>query len=706
MSKTVGVGKLDRAAIQALVIEALGRVLGDMDPHGVGPRTRLRDDLGLDSLFGAELAHQILSRLPVGLTLDGQSVEELLGGDLTVKGLTDFLIARLHAADLTGGSDADPGAAPLPWGEEPLVDGALMVEALVRQAGRWPARPAFTVHGQRGARPLSYGELLERALAMAALLTERGMKRGDRVLLCLPTSVDLLTAIYGVLCAGGVCVPVYPPAGKVGLEAWKEQAAVITRLSQPCGAVTTQALRLHISAVLERGGRELFTLCPPRRPGRGDQAPVKAEPGDLAFIQFTSGTTRQPRGAAISHGALAANVGALRHCMGFSPEDISVSWLPLYHDMGLVGHVFTPVASGTHQHLLPPAQFLFRPARWLELISELGATQTTAPNFAFSLCARRVTPGQLSRLDLGALRVCLNGAEPVLPETVKTFQAAFGPRGFRPEAMRPVYGLAEATLAVTLSGPGPVRVDRVDRERLAAAGRAEPCQGAARGLEISSVGAPIPGHQLAVVHPDGGPCQEREVGEVRVRGPSLMQGYFNDPVATASTLREGWLYTGDLGYLAGGRLHITGRRKEVVIKAGRNYAPQDFEAACMEVVGLRQGRAVALGLSNPGAGTEDLVLVAEVRDPRAVTDPGLRGRVAAAVSERTGLRPDRVLLVRAGTLPRTTSGKLQRAALASALERGEPLTPAGFRLLRGPRALARSLTEKVSARVERILGWR
>ena len=472
--------------------------------------------------------------------------------------------------------------------------------------------------------------------------------------------------------------------------------------------MTTPALRLHISAVLERGGRELFTLCPPRRVGGDDRspAPVSCEPGDLAFIQFTSGTTRQPRGAAISHGALAANVSALNHCMGFTPEDISVSWLPLYHDMGLVGHVFTPLASGIHQHLLPPSQFLFRPARWLELISELGATQTTAPNFAFSLCAHRVSPRQANRLDLGSLRVCLNGAETVLPETLGRFQAAFGPRGFRPEAMRPVYGLAEATLAVTLSGPGPVSVDRVDRERLAAAGRAEPYQGAARGLEISPVGAPIPGHQLAVVHEDGRPCQEREVGEVRVRGPSLMQGYFNDPVGTAKVLRGGWLYTGDLGYLAGGQLHITGRRKEVVIKAGRNYAPQDFEAACMEVEGLRQGRAVALGLPNPGAGTEDMVLVAEVRDPRATADPGLRGRVAAAVSERTGLRPDRVLLVKAGTLPRTTSGKLQRAAVAAALERGEALTPDGFSLLRRPRALARSLTEKVSARVERLLGWR
>lgn len=582
-----------------------------------------------------------------------------------------------------------------------------IVDALVAQARERPGHSAFTVLDEDGKTTrLPYDELLERSLGVATQLRERGLRRGDRLLICLPTSEQLLAVIWGVMLAGGVCVPVYPPTPAHGLGRWKEQVDVMARITQPCGAVVAAEARVHMAAVLEARTEDLFTVTPAELQGGSAGEPEVIDPADLAFIQFTSGTTRQPRGVSITHAALMANVRALVAGLELEPADVSVSWLPPYHDMGLVGHVFTPVERGAHQVLMPPARFLLRPVRWLRLISDLQATQTTAPNSAYSMCVRRVPRQARAGLQLDSVRSALNGAELVQVETHESFCEAYGPSGFPPQALRPVYGLAEATLAVSLGPLAGARYDWVNRRVLAGAGEAVPARrDSGEAQAFACVGAALPGHELQIMRGEDRPCEEREVGEIWFRGPSVMQGYFNNPQATREVLRDGWLRTGDLGYLADGLLYVTGRRKELIIKGGRNYLPADIEAVCMDEPRLRAGRAVAFGLPNRQTGTEDLVMVAEVREAAAAKDRSLAQRITAAVVERTGVRPDRVELVEPGLLPKTTSGKLQRSRVRAAYETGRPLERRGRWQVEALRERGRSLLDLVWVKMRRRLGW-
>ncbi len=596
-----------------------------------------------------------------------------------------------------------PHEAPLPESEH-----ATIAAALLAQAARRGGRPAFTVvdPGERST-TLTYGELVERALRVAVGLRERGLRQGDRLIVCLPTCPELLVTIYGTLLAGGVCVPVYPPQPSQGLKRWKDQVLAVGRTTQARGAVVQPEARLHMASVLEQVAEDLFTAVPAQLEAPAPAMPAAVLPGDLAFVQFTSGTTSRPRGVAVTHEALMANMTGLLSVMPLSEHDTSVSWLPPYHDMGLVGHIFVPVLAGVHQVLMRPTELTRRPERWLQLVTASRATQTTAPNFAYAICSRRISRAERARIDLGSLRWALCGAEAVQAETMEAFCESFGPQGFRREALRPVYGLAEATLTATFSPQGGPRVDWVDRERLAASGVAAPvAPGQPDGQPIVSVGRPLPGHALEVIGPDGRPRRTREVGELRFRGPSVMRGYFNDPAATQAALQDGWLLTGDLGYLdEEGLLHVTGRRKDLIIKHGRNYLPDDFEAACHELPALRPGRVVAFGLSSPATGTEDLVIVAEVRQAARTHDPVLLQRIARAVTERTGVRPDRVELAEPGMLPKTTSGKLQRSRVKAAYEAGVPLRAPSRSPVGTAVEAVRSAVDLASVKISRMLGW-
>ena len=583
-----------------------------------------------------------------------------------------------------------------------------IVELLLHQASLRPGRAAFIIHDEAGDQvALTLGQLLERSLRCAESLQQRGLRRGDRVLICLPTCPEILHTFYGVLLAGAVCVPVYPPLPGQGLDRWQARVGAIAQVAQPWGAVAPAGAQLHMAAVLEQAGPELVTVAPADLRGEQSAAPVRPQAEDLAFIQFTSGTTSRPRGVAVTHAALWANMQALVDVMDLREDDISVSWLPVYHDMGLVGHVFVPLQRAVCQHLLPPTAFARDPARWLRLVSEVRATQTTAPNFAFSICARRIPAARRAGLDLSSLRQTLNGAELVQAETLERFAAAFGPHGFSAETFRPVYGLAEATLAATFSPAGGPSVDWVDRQHLALYGEARPVYERTNGaLAVVAVGQPIPAHQLQITDEQGAACAERQVGEIWFRGPSVMRGYFNNPQATQQALTpDGWLRTGDLGYMADGQLHVTGRSKETIIKRGRNYWPQDFEAACIDVPGVRPGRAVAIGLPNYHSGTEDLVLVAEVQRAELVGNPLLQERISRAIDAHTGLRPDRVELIAPGLLPKTTSGKLQRGKVRAAYEAGEVLPGSRRSAAQTVTGRARSAAQIVATRARRLLGW-
>jgi fatty-acyl-CoA synthase len=379
----------------------------------------------------------------------------------------------------------------------------------------------------------------------------------------------------------------------------------------------------------------------------------------LAILQFTSGSTADPKGVMIPHRTISANLDAIVAATDFDPdEDVIVSWLPLYHDMGLVGMLTLPMTTGSDLVLASPQDFMASPARWVEWLSDHRATATAGPNFSWALAARAMR--RLHGLDLSRLRVALNGAEPVDPESVEALVAAGAPHGLRPGAVFPAFGMAEVTIAGTFPEPmSGLRTDVVDRRVLETERYAAAVDVAAPGARrLALLGRPVPGLEIRVVDPESGSARhEREVGELEIRGTSVTPGYYDRPDATAAAFHDGWLRTGDLAYTVDGELVMCGRIKDLIIVAGRNVYPQDVERAVAKVDGVRAGNVVAFGVDGR-RGQEAIVVVAESKADDL--DP-VRAEVAERVRDSVGLAARDVVLVAPGSLPKTSSGKLQRA---------------------------------------------
>jgi 1-acyl-sn-glycerol-3-phosphate acyltransferase len=500
---------------------------------------------------------------------------------------------------------------------------------------------------------------------VAAALRDRGVRPGDAVALMLPTGFEFLAAFQGILLARAVPVPIYPPVRLDRIEEYAERQAAI--LADAGAAALLTAGRTRPLAALLRPRvpslRVVETVAALLDEGGAWPGP-DGDAADPAFIQYTSGSTGAPKGVLLTHANLVSNIRAISRGLDARPTDVGVSWLPLYHDMGLIGSWLFCMVDALPIDIQSPLAFLSRPERWLWAIHRRRATLSPAPNFAYELCARRIPEAALEGLDLSSWRVALNGAEPIAPETLERFIRRFEPYGFRREAMLPVYGLAENSVALAFPplGRGP-RVDAVRRAPFADAGRAEPAPADEPApLRFVGVGTAVAGHEIRVVDDAGADVEERRVGRIVFRGPSAMAGYHGQPEATAAiTLDGGWLDTGDLGYRADGELFVTGRRKDLVIKGGRNLVPQEIEEAAAEVEGVRRGCVVAFGVPRADLGTEALVVVAETR----ATDAARRAAIEKAVVERiatvVGVPPDAVVLVPPGAVPKTSSGKVRRA---------------------------------------------
>ena len=507
----------------------------------------------------------------------------------------------------------------------------------------------------------SYREMYHRARRFAGALTDLGVGEGDRVLIVLPTCLDFAAAFFGVQLIRAIPVPGYPPSGlkiEAGLRrlahianhagakiclTWKKLAPVI-------GDLGMRAPRLETIAHVE----DLRSHAPL------DIRDSRYSSRQVAFLQYTSGSTGNPKGVALTHHSLVANIHAIGQALRITREDRYCGWCPLYHDMGLIGQLLFSVYWRIPAVLLSPQAFLARPIRWLRAITEHRATMSTAPNFGYALACRRVPFEQRKQLDLSSWRVALNGAEPVSLATIEDFRDAYRPWGLPENAIVPVYGLAEASLAVTFAAPGePIRCDRVDRRELVQ-GRAVPSSGKG-SVSLVSVGKALPGHGAVVVDTDGEPLPEREVGHVVATGPSLMAGYWQDARATVQVLRDGMLWTGDLGYFADGRLFIAGRAKDIILIRGSNYYAEDLEGSAEAVDGVRAGGAVAFGVHDEQQATESVVLVCETRTEDRDARLEIAERVGEAVQEECGVAVDRVVLVGPGTIPKTSSGKRQRS---------------------------------------------
>jgi fatty-acyl-CoA synthase len=538
-----------------------------------------------------------------------------------------------------------------------------------------------------------WAEVRERAKAVARGLISLGIRRGDRVALVFPTGIEFFEGFFGALLAGAVPVPLYPPVRLGRMAEYLERTARMLERSGARLVLADSRVRRILGQVIAMAQPDLGCLTVADLPKAVMEAkePVRVEPSDLALVQFSSGTTVDPKPVALSHRAVAAQVDILN---GFwqDTEELRhscVSWLPLYHDMGLIGCVFPALARDATLTLIGPELFVARPALWLRALSRYRGTISPAPNFAYSLCVTRVSDAEMEGMDLSGWRTALNGAESVAPSVLRAFCDRYARWGFRPEALTPVYGLSEAALAVTFSDlDRPFRTGRFDREGLSREGLARIDE---EGREIASVGRPVPGFRLRIVDGAGNDLPEGRVGRVWIEGPSLMDGYLGDPEATARALRDGWLDTGDLGFLHQGELFLTGRAKDVVILRGRNYAPDEIERAVDGIPGVREGCVVAASWLPEDAPGETLAVFVET-SRRATADEieALPEACRRAVLGATGLAVDEVVLLKPGTLPRTSSGKLRRSEtlrlhLAGELAPPEPVTP-----LRLAGAMARS----------------
>jgi fatty-acyl-CoA synthase len=534
----------------------------------------------------------------------------------------------------------------------------------------------FVVGGDEVRR--SYADIRRAALDVAQSLSESGLEPGDLVAIVINDAEQFLTAFLGVSVAGMIPASLYPPSTTSELSAYLELTIGIVRSSAARGVITTSALKAlfddlapscpALSVVL---AREALGVPPISGSGAGHQrGAARVGIDDIAFVQFTSGSTSSPKGVALSHRSLSANIAAISgpHGLNAREGDIAVSWLPLFHDMGLVGIALGALYSVRPAVIMTPHAFVKRPAEWLRTITRHRATISFAPNFAYDLCVRRVKDRDLEGLDLSAWRVAGCGAEPIHAPTLAAFAEKFAPVGFRASSFVASYGLAEHVVAATFAPLNRLpRVEQVDAADLTSRRVARP---SSRGTTVAVVGCgvPLPDHEIRIIGEDGGEASEREVGEITLRGPSVMLGYYKDDALSAQTIRDGWLHTGDLGYFAGGELFVCGRVKDIIIANGRKYHPQDLEWAVDQLAGVRRGRVVAFGAVQPG-GPDRVVLVVEPNGTVA-TEP-LTEAIRRSIGDLCGLYVDDVVFVPSGMIGRTTSGKVQRAATKARFERGE-----------------------------------
>ncbi|AXO89060.1 amino acid adenylation domain-containing protein [Pseudomonas parafulva] len=551
-----------------------------------------------------------------------------------------------------------------------------LVQALAQRAAATPDRIAlrFLADDPSDQAVLSYRELDLRARTIAAALQARA-SLGDRAILLFPSGPDYVAAFFGCLYAGVIAVPAYPPESS--RQHHQQRLLSIIDDAQPRLLLTVQSL--HDSL---RGLEALSTQDAPALLAVDTlaadlaatwQAPTLSS-DDIAFLQYTSGSTALPKGVQVSHGNLVANEQLIRHGFGIdlNPDDVIVSWLPLYHDMGLIGGLLQPIFSGVPCVLMSPGYFLARPLRWLQAISDHGGTISGGPDFAYRLCCERVSEAALAGLDLSRWRVAYSGSEPIRQDSLETFADKFAACGFQPSSFFASYGLAEATLFVSGSRRGQgIAALELDADAFAAH-RAE----RGTGSVLMSCGYPQPGHAVRIVEPQQLTLlDDGQVGEIWATGPSIAQGYWRNPEASARTFVEQdgqtWLRTGDLGFMRAGELFVSGRLKDMLIVRGQNLYPQDLEKTLETAVeGLRKGRVAVFAVDDNGEEAIGVAVEISRNVQKALAPEVLIKTLRQVVADACRQAPAVVLLLNPGALPKTSSGKLQRSACRQRLHDG------------------------------------
>ena len=660
----------NREQAETLLLETTRELVFEMHPHKRGSLrldldSALDQDLGLDSLSRMELLRRLEDRFDLQFPTNAPGRIECLGD------LLKLLLEALPNRPLILEREPEERTDESPL-EQP-IQAKNLVEVLAHYAQICPDRRHLLYYpeDETPPQPLTFAQLWQASGEMAQGLADYGLEPGDRVALMLPTGLDYFHSFFAVLRMGCVPVPIYPPSRPSQLEEHLKRHAGILQNAETRMLITfpeAKMLSLFLKAKVE-AMEYLITPAELRRPGV--EAPkVDIRGRDIAFIQYTSGSTGNPKGVVLTHQNLLANIRAMGRAIQVTSQDRFLSWLPLYHDMGLIGAWLGSLYHGCDLAIMSPLRFLLRPESWLWAIHHHRATLSASPNFGYELCLSKIKEEKLKGLDLSSWRIAFNGAEPVSLATLEGFSRRFEPYGFNKNALTPVYGLAEVSLGLTFPPlKREVLIEHLDGRTLMNEGRAIPVNPKQEGaMPMIGAGRVLPDYELQIIDSQGNPLPERREGEIVFQGPSVTQAYFNNPDATGRLFIEGWCRSGDLGYLAGGELFITGRIKDVIIRAGRNLYPQQLEEEIGRLEGVRKGCVAIFGATDHATGTEKLVVLAETRLPE---DKQILLRMA--IEEKSmrllELVPDQVILAPPHTVLKTSSGKIRRSAMRDLFER-------------------------------------
>lgn len=650
----------------ARLLELVSGLTTEVHPHATRLGVTLDssfDDLGIGSLELAELLRRVQDAFGVALpshVLDNaETPRDLLRVVTSTKAPT---VKDLWATSPV----ATAAGSPAPVAASTLID------ALDWHVGATPERTHIRILEESGSpQDVTYEALHREAAAVATGLLARDIVPGDTVAIMLPTSRQYFTTFAGIVLAGAVPVPIYPPARPSQLADHLRRHTGILGNAR-AGLLVTVPEALPLGRLLRANVETLRHVVVPESlvDATGGALP-RTRSADLAMVQYTSGSTGQPKGVALTHANLLANIRAMGQASAVSSEDTFVSWLPLYHDMGLIGAWLSSLYFAVPLVVMAPQMFLTRPARWLKAIHANRGTISAGPNFAYELCLNKIPDAELDGLDLSSWRLAFNGAEPVSPATIERFTERFAPYGLRRDAITPVYGLAESSVGLAFPplGRGPL-IDRIDRDTFVRSGRADPAGPDGRdALRVVACGRPLPGHEIRIVDGTGHELGDRREGRIEFRGPSATAGYFHNADATRSLIHDDWLDSGDLGYVADADLYVTGRVKDVIIRAGRNLHPTELEEAVGNLAGIRKGCVAVFACPN-STGPERLVVMAETRETDDEASALLRSEIVSTTVDLLGVAPDEVVLAPPRTVPKTSSGKIRRAASREIYQRG------------------------------------
>lgn len=616
----------------------------------------LERNLGIDSLGKVELFHRIEKHFSVHLSESAMASADCLKDIVPQIMQQEPMVITQFQQQLDLPVHADIS--------QDLAKAKTLLDVLSLYAKKEPKRAHLYLQNEKGEEQIiRYGQLFDEAVYVARGIQKLGIKPGETIAIMLPTSEEFFYAYSGILLAGAVPIPIYPPFRPDRIEEYAKREAKILKNAEARLLITfsqaetlSKILRSFIPSL-----KSVMTVKALQLSEGILHEPV-VTPNDTALIQYTSGSTGDPKGVQLTHANMLANMRGIGAALPIKPTDIVVSWLPLYHDMGLMNWLAS-LYFGMPVTILSPLTFLSRPERWLWAIHYHRGTLSGGPNFAYELCCKKINPAEIEGLDLSSWRYAFSGAEAINPRTLEHFAKKFARYGFKSESFAPVYGLAESTVA--LAFPTKTReplIDKIQRDIFEKEGKAIPTIDNKDYLEFIACGEPMANHFIRIVDDNDNVLEDRRVGNLQFKGPSSMQGYFNNPAATQKIYHNGWWDSGDLAYCVDNEVFITGRKKDLIIKAGRNLYPEEVEDIVNQVAGVRKGTVIAFGIHDANTGTEKLVVVTETYETDKTKQHTIRANITEQMAVALDMPPDVVVFVPPRTVPKTSSGKLQRSA--------------------------------------------